>query len=221
MKILITSGGTREPIDQVRFISNRSSGKTGATLADFFSSVNNDVYYLHSEDAIIPKRVERKICYSSFNDLETCLKQIIREISFDIIIHAAAVSDFSLDKVLIDDNPHLPEEISKISSKSNLKLILKPNFKIISYLKSYANEHKKTPLIVGFKFTNTNNLEERKLATLKVLKNPGVILAIHNDLNDMKLGKRIFNIYDKNSHFKAKSVIELAHKLNDYFAISS
>ncbi|SVC93802.1 uncharacterized protein METZ01_LOCUS346656, partial [marine metagenome] len=47
-KVLITSGGTREPIDAVRYISNLSSGRTGAAIADHFNDQGWDVYYLHS-----------------------------------------------------------------------------------------------------------------------------------------------------------------------------
>ena len=56
MKILITAGATREPIDAVRFVSNVSTGATGAALADEFSRGGIEVVLLRSEGAVRPQR---------------------------------------------------------------------------------------------------------------------------------------------------------------------
>jgi phosphopantothenoylcysteine decarboxylase/phosphopantothenate--cysteine ligase len=56
-KILITSGGTEEAIDRVRSLTNKSTGATGAYLADHFSQLGFDVVYLHAENAKMVRQI--------------------------------------------------------------------------------------------------------------------------------------------------------------------
>ena len=65
MKILITSGATREPIDQVRFITNMSTGKTGASLAESFAKKGHDVTYLHGQGSHTPNVGVAAVEYST------------------------------------------------------------------------------------------------------------------------------------------------------------
>jgi phosphopantothenate---cysteine ligase (CTP) len=57
-KILITSGGTKEHIDEVRVLTNISTGKLGAKIADEFLNGDNEVYYVHTKDSAIPEKGE-------------------------------------------------------------------------------------------------------------------------------------------------------------------
>ena len=65
MKVLVTSGATREPIDSVRFISNLSSGKTGAAICDALAARGFEVTQLHGIDsARAPRATHRSTCCS-------------------------------------------------------------------------------------------------------------------------------------------------------------
>ncbi len=54
-RILITAGGTREPIDSVRYIGNMSSGRTASRLADELTDAGHRVTWLGAEDAVTPE----------------------------------------------------------------------------------------------------------------------------------------------------------------------
>ncbi|MCB0393923.1 MAG: bifunctional phosphopantothenoylcysteine decarboxylase/phosphopantothenate--cysteine ligase CoaBC, partial [Bdellovibrionales bacterium] len=96
MRVLITAGGTSEPIDGVRYITNFSTGKTGASIADEFSVSQHDVVYLHARSAELPKsfNVIRK-SFFTYQDLKSLLEKELKNHSYDLVIHAAAVSDYS------------------------------------------------------------------------------------------------------------------------------
>ncbi|MDP3682394.1 MAG: bifunctional phosphopantothenoylcysteine decarboxylase/phosphopantothenate--cysteine ligase CoaBC, partial [Ignavibacteria bacterium] len=55
LKILITSGGTKENIDGVRYLSNLSTGKTGAAIAEYFTSNFHEITFVHAQNSAIPK----------------------------------------------------------------------------------------------------------------------------------------------------------------------
>src|SRR3989344_7621556 len=95
MRILLTSGATREPIDSVRFISNFSTGKTGAAIASFFELNGASVSFLHGEDSFVPKGLRDTQEFSAFEDLNERLKRRLSSSKYDAVIHAAAVSDYS------------------------------------------------------------------------------------------------------------------------------
>ena len=120
MKVLITSGATRARIDGVRFITNFSSGKTGAAIADYFSDNGEKVFFLHGINSQKPKKHEQCKSYDSFSDLNEKIKHILTENHIDIIIQLAAVGDFHVDKVVIDKKECLPDMLSKIDSNSEI-----------------------------------------------------------------------------------------------------
>lgn len=178
MKVLITSGATREPIDGVRFITNFSTGATGAELADCFRGRGHRVVYLHGLGAAQPKDPRGCVAFSDFKDLDRKLKGLLRRLRFDLILHLAAVSDYSVSSVLVGGRRHHPARLSKIDSNAEVKVELKRNFKILDRLSGYAAGR---PLIVGFKLTNTADHAAIRRAVGKL----GCELVVHNDLHDM------------------------------------
>ena len=120
MNVLITSGGTIEKIDNVRSISNMSTGKLGSVIADAFlkSSVVNKVFYVCSKTTILPKsysshsddaaidnlvsnnRANVEIIYAnSVADLENTIKDVLAQTKIDVIVHCMAVSDYRVKSV--------------------------------------------------------------------------------------------------------------------------
>ena len=94
MRILITAGPTREPIDDVRFISNRSSGQMGFALADAAADAGHDVTLLLGP-VLMPPSVGQRVRVERFNttaDLEALLAEHFPQC--DVLIKAAAVADY-------------------------------------------------------------------------------------------------------------------------------
>lgn len=94
MRVLITAGPTREPIDDVRFISNRSSGQMGFALAEAASAAGHDVTLLLGP-VLLPPSVADQVNVIRFNttaDLEALLAEHFPKC--DVLIKAAAVADY-------------------------------------------------------------------------------------------------------------------------------
>ena len=92
-KVIVTAGGTREPIDAVRFIGNSSSGRMGIEIAKAARDMGADVTLIAANiESALPAgiKVER---VSTVDDLEKAMDQ-----PCDVLVMAAAVSDFRVEK---------------------------------------------------------------------------------------------------------------------------
>jgi phosphopantothenate-cysteine ligase len=104
MKVVVTAGGTVEPIDEVRSISNRSTGRLAKAIAESLLALGGDsieeLYYLHGPGAAAPEdpRV-RLVAVGRVRELEAELGNLLRANEVGAIIHAMAVSDFSVSGV--------------------------------------------------------------------------------------------------------------------------
>ena len=142
-KVLITAGPTREPIDPIRFISNRSSGKMGYALASAFNAAGCNVRIISGPsslpfpDACDVDKIET--AQEMYHEVHKSLKDI------DIFVSAAAVSDYSSEKV--DEH-----KIKKNDQKMSLHLIKSPD--ILSSVTSLRSH----PFCVGFA-AETDNIE--------------------------------------------------------------
>jgi phosphopantothenoylcysteine decarboxylase/phosphopantothenate--cysteine ligase len=186
VKILITSGGTEEPIDGVRYITNFSTGKTGAVLTDKMTELGADITLLHSKRAVLPRSDVEKLSFTSYHSLDEKLKELLESVPFDAVIHLAAVSDFSVDFMETGEGQRIePDDKGKISSDSDeLVLHLKRNGKILSRLKDYGQKGKDL-IVVGFKLTDTDSQKEIDIAVDKQLAGGVVDYTVHNNLRDI------------------------------------
>lgn len=185
MNILITSGGTEEPIDGVRYISNFSTGKTGSALADRLSELGAKVTLLHGHRAVLPQRELPMESFIGFNDLDRKLKEQLSTGKFNAVIHLAAVSDFSLAYIQTADGKRLtPGNHGKISSSGDIDLHLKRNYKILDRLKEYASRNDKL-IVTGFKLTDTTSKEVIEKAVKKLISSGKVDFAVHNNLREI------------------------------------
>lgn len=177
MNVLITAGATREPIDAVRFLSNVSTGSTGAALADAFSAEGHAVTLLRGEGAATPNGECALESFSSAVNLWSRLERRLCTGTFDIMIMAAAVSDYRPE--IFDDG--------KISSDPlHLTLTLVRNPKILPQLKAFSP---RPLLVVGFKLTVGADAAERKAAVAAQFFSGGVDCVVHNDLAEIRLAK--------------------------------
>lgn len=213
MRVLITSGGTTEPIDTVRSITNFSSGRTGSTIAEYFAKRGHSVSFLFAEGTHTPQNRNVSLHeFSTFTDIDTQLTQLISSGNFDAVIHAAAISDFSVASVSINGKQFGPSEFNKIESGSALSIDLKPNHKILPTLKSRA----KNPLLVaGFKLTSGASAAERLAAVKKVATD--IDLVVHNDLSEITPDQHKSTLYIAGKEAKKCSTkAELAIALENF-----
>ena len=142
-RVLITAGPTREPIDPIRFISNRSSGKMGYALASAFNAAGCNVRIISGPSSLpFPDAcdvVKIETAQEMYHEVHKSLKGI------DIFVSAAAVSDYSSEKV--DEH-----KIKKNDEKMSLHLIKSPD--ILASVTSLRSH----PFCVGFA-AETDNIE--------------------------------------------------------------
>ena len=148
MKVLISAGPTREPIDPVRFISNRSSGKMGYALADAAKSEGYDVYLVSGPVALQPPN---GVNLKKIETAAEMAREMKRFAKFaDIIIMAAAVADYRPKKVS-------PKKIKKNKQKLSVELE-----KTEDILASLGKTKTKKQILVGFAAETENLIKNAK-----------------------------------------------------------
>ncbi|HFC30986.1 MAG TPA: bifunctional phosphopantothenoylcysteine decarboxylase/phosphopantothenate--cysteine ligase CoaBC [Oceanospirillales bacterium] len=211
--ILITAGGTREYIDGVRYIGNLSTGRTGAQVADYFTALGYQVTWLGAINAIQPNKPCSKIIYETFNDLSDKLKDLLENQHFDAIIHAAAISDFSVASISINGEKISASRQTKLPSSESIDLKLKKNPKLVSQLLNWS---KNLDLkVIAFKLTNTSDKNQQKIAVMKLLKQDGIDFVAHNDLSDITVNQHSFCLYPaEKDKIQCESVADLCKNLD-------
>jgi len=92
VKIVVTAGPTREPIDPVRFISNRSSGKMGYAIAEAALDAGHQVTLITGPAAIAPPSSARVIRITTSDELHDAVHEHVHDC--DVLVMCAAVSDY-------------------------------------------------------------------------------------------------------------------------------
>jgi len=164
---LITAGPTREPIDPVRYISNRSSGKMGYAIADAALDARHDVILISGPVNLAPPRNAKFISVSTSDEMFDAVHQ--HADSSDVCVLCAAVADYKPAQVS-------PVKIKKRAAGISLELI--PTRDI---LQSLGQRQNRKFLLVGFA-AETDHLEANAREKLRK-KNCDIIVA-----NDTRVG---------------------------------
>ena len=170
MNCIVTAGPTYEALDDVRRLTNFSTGRLGTELANFLTARGHRVTLLMGESATYPgaRRAEAVKTFSTTADLRAQLESFAGR-KVDAIFHAAAVSDFSFGRMYTRDEagklkPFRPSK--KISTRGgNLFVELVPTPKIIAELRGWFPHTK----IVGWKFEADGNRADALRAARKQL----------------------------------------------------
>lgn len=179
MKLLVTSGATREPIDEVRFLSNVSTGATGAALAEALAERGHAVTLLAGQSAVRPAEASIEVeTFSSAQDLLARLTRRLGAGGIDAVLMAAAVSDYRPET----------NATGKISSElETLTVRFVRNPKLLPQLKSLSPR----PLtVVGFKLTVGADADARRAAVAAQLAAGGVDAVVQNDLAEIQAAPR-------------------------------
>ena len=187
-KILITAGSTWVPIDAVRVITNIFGGKLGFIIAKTAFNMGADVTLLLGAGRImIDEKIQKEIKvihFKYFNELLELIKKEVSSKKYDIVIHSAAVSDYT------------PVSVKKGKIKSgynNLIIKLKPTVKIVDRIKKWDTS------VFLVKFKLEVGLNENKLIGIayKSMLQSHADLIIANDFKDIS-GNHKALIIDKN-----------------------
>lgn len=192
MKILITAGGTSEPIDDVRKITNRSTGKLGLAIGERLLREYPDklekLYYLHGETADYPRGPQvEPVRIGGTVDLKERLTEILTRDSIDAVIHSMAVSDYMVDKVTTVEAIKTGVESAEItrnkisSSIDDLAIILKRTPKIIGIIKELSPRTK----LVGFKLLSNVPHEELIAVAKGLMEKNRCDFVLANDLKEI------------------------------------
>ena len=195
-KIVITSGGTIEDIDPVRYISNYSSGKMGLALADTAKNLGADVTLITTKDVSHKYNVVK---VKSALDMKSAVEKEFE--NSDCIIMAAAVADYRVKEVY-------PQKMKK-TSDDEITITLVKNPDILKELCDRKKTSSSAPLIVGFCAESENLLENAK----EKISKKGCDFLIANDISRKDIGfSSDYNevtILDKNGEVKK---LERAYK---------
>ncbi len=171
--VLVTAGPTHEPIDPVRYLGNRSSGKMGYALAEAALRRGAKVILVSGPTALTPPAAAQTIFVETAQQMRTTVLDRWEHTS--IIIMAAAVADYHVT------NP----ATEKIKRNGPLELQLEPNPDILADLGSLrATTGKKSPVLIGFA-AETDHLLENARAKLAKKRVDAIVL---NDVSRADIG---------------------------------
>ncbi|WP_426423642.1 bifunctional phosphopantothenoylcysteine decarboxylase/phosphopantothenate--cysteine ligase CoaBC [Pediococcus acidilactici] len=177
-KVVVTAGGTREAIDPVRFIGNRSSGKMGFALAQQAAAAGATVTLITGPTnlSLDTHSKIKRIDIEDVAELKAALDQELK--NADVLIMAAAVSDYRVAKV----STH---KLKKHDFKNGLQLELVENPDILATL----DRPDRLKYVVGFAAETDDLLEN---ATRK-MQRKGLNMVVANDVGNPEIG---FNVDD-------------------------
>lgn len=234
-KIIITAGGTSERIDNVRKITNSSSGKLGCTIANKLIELHEEkidkIYYVCSKNSIKPnhERIEIVEIFDT-QDLEMTVRDLLKNNNINYFIHSMAVSDYTVDYVTTAES--LALNINNNPNKNVLDLVCRNKDNLTDNKISSNQEHliiklKKTPKIislikdispntylVGFKLLD--NVSEQNLidTAVKLKDKNNCNLVVANDLENIRKGNhKAFIIKTSNDYIIASGKEDIAEKL--------
>ncbi len=213
---MITSGPTRGYIDAVRYISNKSTGRLGATIA--IEALKRDAFVTFvygtgssaPDIALLGKDYARRLTLieiETIDDLLTTIQEKLKGKSFDAIVHAMAVLDYAPEK----------QSEGKISSiKDTLTITLRKMPKVIKQIRTLWPH----AFLIGFKLEvglSRDELVERAYASMI---ESGADLVVANNQNEIDRDKH--HAYLINSHKEVESRCEtrqdIAGELMDLIA---
>ena len=192
IKALVTAGPTKEYIDPVRYISNKSSGKQGYEIAKSLHNRGFDTTLISGPTNL---KINENIKLIKVETAEEMFQATQQNLPTDIAIFSAAVTDFKINK----------KNTQKIKKIDNLTINLEQNIDILSFISNHNSMRPK--LVIGFA-AETNNVEEN--ASIKLVnKNCDWIIA--NDVSKIDSGfESDYN--EVTIHYKNNKKEKLTHR---------
>jgi phosphopantothenoylcysteine decarboxylase/phosphopantothenate--cysteine ligase len=171
LRVLVTAGGTREPIDSVRFIGNRSSGRMGLALAGEAARRGADVTVVAANVAIPPPAGVETVTVETTDELAAAVRE--RFPSADVLIMAAAPADF---------RPADAAEGKLVRDRGAITMELEPTEDIVA---AVAASRRAEQTIVGFAAEHGEGAVDRGRAKLA---RKGLDAVVVNDISRGDIG---------------------------------
>jgi phosphopantothenoylcysteine decarboxylase/phosphopantothenate--cysteine ligase len=194
-KVVVIAGATEEPFDDIRVITNRSTGETGVELAKAAHERGAQVeLWMGRSEVLIPEHL-KTLRFSSFKDLE----KMVRGKRFDIVFFPAAVSDYSPVRL----QGKMP------SDKAKVTVLLNRNPKLIDRMRG--------KLVVGFKAQSKITDEELAKEAMSLVKRSKCSLVVANRVEEVKRGRTRVLMVEKDGDIEEASgtKIEVADRIID------
>ncbi len=172
VKFLVTAGGTRESIDPVRYIGNRSSGKQGIAIAQQASAQGAIGTVVSTVAVPAIEGFEVLYCESAL-EMRDAVMALLDE--SDVLVMCAAVADFRVADVSVG-------KIKKAGGAPEIKLVENPD--ILIGATTYVRERAAETVVVGFAAETENALENGRAKLLS----KGVDLMVVNDVTEEGTG---------------------------------
>jgi phosphopantothenoylcysteine decarboxylase / phosphopantothenate---cysteine ligase len=169
LRVLVTAGGTREPIDPVRFVGNRSSGRMGVALAAAAARRGADVTLVAANVALPEPAGVRRIDVETAAELAEAARAEFP--AAHVLLMAAAPADFRAAAPAGE----------KLKRESELELRLEPTEDILGGLSAGRSDGQ---TIVGFAAEHGNDVERAR----QKLERKGIDLIVLNDISDPTIG---------------------------------
>lgn len=169
-RVVVTAGGTREPLDDVRFIGNRSSGRMGVAIAEQAARLGADVTLIGANMDVAPPPSARYLAAGRAADMDSAVRSELP--GADILVMAAAVADFTPVQAA-------PGKIDKSEGVPEIALQAAPDV-----LRGIAEIRRPGQVVVGFAAEHGARLDraERKL------EEKGLDMIVFNDISEPGIG---------------------------------
>ena len=186
-KILITSGPTRGPLDAIRYITNKSTGRLGVVMATQALSRGASVTFVYGKGSLTPdpgvvgaesfSRL-RLLQVETVDELMEAIKEQLRRERYDAVLHSMAVLDY------------VPETYADEKTRSGkeewwIRLVRTP--KVVKVIKDLQPE----TILVGFKLEVDKTRHELIDAAHRSLTNNEADLVLANDLREIEQGRHV------------------------------
>jgi len=181
-KVIITSGPCREPVDDIRVLTTRSSGQMGKELALQAFRLGGDVTVIHRDT--IP--CVNNVFAETAGEMRSAVHRCFSERGADIYVSAAAISDFAPKRVK-----------GKIPSGKPVNLFLEPLPKVLSEVMERYNS-----LIIAFKLGSTPEKMAKKMI------NQGVTMVLMNPPENMGSDRGEYILMTRNGEFQLNGTKE-------------
>ena len=210
-RVLVTAGGTQEPIDPVRYIGNHSSGKMGFAIAEQLIQLGAEVELVYGAVTVVPPTNCQSYQTRTAKEMKAKCDEIFP--TCDVLIMAAAVADYHVVDVAA-------EKIKKTDDTLMLTLAKNPDI-----LKSLSEAKKEHQVLIGFaleteqeEFHALEKLQKKNLdcIVLNSLKNPKAGFAV--DTNEVTLFCKDGEQYHIPTQQKDDVAAALLNKIGDWLS---
>lgn len=215
-RLLITSGPTRAPIDAVRYLSPKSTGRLGTIMAQEALSRGAEVTFIYGKGSATPDADElgqeassrlKLVEIETVDELLATMKEELERQRYDAVLHSMAVLDYVPDKYVAEKTPSGQEEWW-------IRLVRTP--KVVRVIKELQPE----TMLVSFKLEVGKSREELIEAAHRSLQANRADLVLANDLKEIEQGHHVG--YIVNPAGGVEGVVEgkeeIAHTLLDAVA---